>query len=477
MSNVLSISNQTASARTCIGLGVQADCYIYDDVNRQMGVDEADHERWERRLRLLRPSIARIFLPLCEFNPSGDGQTYDWDTEEMQRQYRNLKVLAQAGAQVNLCMGPWTNDRMTQPGSERWAVDLVEHLIKVKGFDHIRWLSLFNEPDAMYDMPFEQRDELERRGLVGGLPFDDYVAKHRAALDLLADRSLDQCVRLVVCDAVWPPQRRLVWLQRLADEFGPDAVGYSFHIYSPDADGFFDHPDSKPFEPPPIAEEARSLREAVGETAELICWEYNQAGWCQNGSAAWMGCGSRGEDHGGTVETAAAHARKTLTMLGCGIDGLSHWCVGDMFYRSGLPQGVMYAGLWRYKWESWIPRPVYFYYAALMQTFTPGTAVHAVDRLPEGVTGLAAVQDNQTIIALVCNREATLQVDAPVVGTGERLRVTLDRLPRQPDVLKHEVGNEDEPLSNWEALPTNGDTKIDMQTNELTLLRWRGGAV
>ena len=123
---------------------MQADCYIYDDVNRQFGVDEADHARWERRLKRLRPGLARIFLPTSEFNPSGDGKTYDWNTIELQRQYRNLAVLRDAGARVNLCLGPWTNKRMTEPGSEQLAVDLVEHLLNDCGFDHIGWLSLFN---------------------------------------------------------------------------------------------------------------------------------------------------------------------------------------------------------------------------------------------------------------------------------------------------------------------------------------------
>src|SRR5882757_447437 len=104
--STLTIEKQPLSNRPFIGLGVQADCYIYDDVNRQFGVNDEDYALWERRLKALRPGLARIFLPTTEFNPSGEGHTYDWDTVEMQRQYRNLEVLREAGAKVNVCMGP-----------------------------------------------------------------------------------------------------------------------------------------------------------------------------------------------------------------------------------------------------------------------------------------------------------------------------------------------------------------------------------
>lgn len=470
----LTIAETPLSSRPCIGLGVQADCFIYDEVNRQFGVNDDDYARWERRLKALRPGIARIFLPLTEFNPSGDGHTYDWETAEMRRQYRNLTVLKDAGARVNLCMGPWTNTQMTAKGSERWAVDLVEHLVREQGYDHIRWLTLFNEPDAFYapDTPLNQ--ELQARGFGGGLPFADYVAKHRRALPLLAARGLAGQVRLVVGDIAWPPRRRQEWLELLGREFAGTPAAFAFHHYAPDDDSYFDHPDAKPFQPPPLAEEMRGYRAAVGPEAELVCWEFNQLGWSV-GSAAWMGCGSRGEDHMGTFETAVAHTRKALTMLAHGVDGLSHWCVGDMFYRSGLPQGVMYCGLWRYKWESWVPRPVYFYYAALVEAFRPGSCLHALEGLPEHVVGLAARRHDQQVVAILNHGPVPVSLSVPVPGAVARLRIAPDRLPRRPDILQHERPATDEPLRDWETLaPAGPEQAIELQPAELTLLRATG---
>jgi len=459
------------STRACRGLGVQADCYIYDDVNRQFGVDDADYARWERRINLLRPGIARIFLPTTEFNPSGDGKTYDWNTVEMRRQCRNLAVLKEAGARVNLCMGPWTNKEMTEKGSERLAVDLLDHLVNERGCDHIGWLSLFNEPDAIYAPDTALNADLKARGFGDGLPLADYVAKRHAALALLQTRGLAGQVRLVVGDMAWPRARRLEWLRLLAPEFG-SAASYSFHHYAPDEERFerfFAHPDSKPFQPPPLGEEIAGYRAAVGAEAELICWEFNHTGWSMGNSAAFMGVGAHGEDHAGSFATAVAHSRKVLTMLAHGVDALSHWCVGDMFYRSGLKQGVMYCGLWRYKWESWVPRPVCFYYAALTEAFRPGCALHRVTGLPDTVSGLAARSAGGDLTVALLNHGATpVEMALPAPMPASRLRVGPERLPHQPDIITHETGGADAPLADWTP---HKREPLRLASQELTLVR------
>ncbi len=474
---MVSISEKPISSRTCTGLAVQADCYIYDDVNKQFGVDDADYVRWERRLKALRPGMARIFLPLNEFNPSGDGMAYDWNTVEMQRQYRNLAVLKEAGAQVNLCMGPWTNKEMTAKGSERLAVDLAAHLISEKGFDNIRWLSLFNEPDAIYAPDTALNADLKARGFGGGLPFADYVEKHRAALSLLKERGLERQIRLVVGDMAWPPSRRQEWLELLAPEFGT-AVSYSFHHYAPDEDDFdcyFCHPDSEKFRPPPLADEVGAYRKTVGSSAELICWEFNQPGWSSGNFSHFPGVGLRGEDHIGSFRAAAGHARKVLCMLANGVDGMSHWCVGDMFYRSGVRNGVMRFGLWRYKWEGWVPRPVYFYYAALIEAFRPGNSLHPLTGLPAKTAGLASRnRDGSTTIALLNHGTENVSVSVASSKPMRRLRISPDRLPLRPDVLDREKITDEMPLADWQIVEADiSKSPIWIAPQELTLLRDR----
>jgi len=289
----------------------------------------------------------------------------------------------------------------------------------------------------------------------------------------LQARGLGQQVRLVVGDMAWPPTRRLEWLRLLAPEFGP-AASYSFHHYAPDEDSFdrfFADPASKPFQPPPLPEEIAGYRAAVGPEAELICWEFNQAGWSMGGSAAFMGVGAHGEDHTGSFATAVAHSRKVLTMLAHGVDAMSHWCVGDMFYRSGLKQGVMYCGLWRYKWESWVPRPVYFYYAALTEAFRPGCALHQVTGLPNTVGGLAAQSTNGELTVALLNHGSTpVEISLPTPNPASRLRVGPERLPGQPDIIAHQTDGQDAPLTDWTP---HHEKTLRLAAQELTLLRCR----
>lgn len=471
--NTLSIEKEPLSSRPFAGLGMQADCYIYDDVNRQFGVTDEDYALWERRLKALRPGLARIFLPTTEFNPSGDGVTYDWETVEMQRQYRNLAVLRDAGASVNLCMGPWTNREMCQPGSERLAVDLVKHLVKERGFTHLRWLTLFNEPDTIYapDTPLEQ--ELKAAGIGGeGRPWPDYVAKHQRALELIKQCGLADQIRLVIADTPWPPRRRLERLTLSARDFSGPAVGFSFHHYVPADPEFFDHPDVLQWKPLPLVEEMRGYRSAVGPDEELIAWEYNNFGY--GAGSAWMGAGSRGEDYVGTFDCAVASMGKVLTMLANGVDGISHWCVGDMFYRSGLPQGVMYCGLWRYKWEFWTPRPTYFYYAALIHAFRPGVLLHAVSGLPAGLIGLAARTEEGCVVALLNPGAESAELTMNWQEDAKRLRVSPGRLPRQPDCPDRKTMEDELPLHHWESVPV-GPVPCQLDPCELTILRLPGG--
>lgn len=221
-----------------------------------------------------------------------------------------------------------------------------------------------------------------------------------------------------------------------------------------------------------MAEEIHEYRAAVGDTAELVCWEFNEFGWSSGNASAWPGSGARGEDHLGSFATTVAHSRKSLSLLANGADGLCHWCVGDMFYRSGLKQGVMYCGLWRYRWEGWVPRPVYYYYAALVEAFRPGCTLLPVEGLPTGVVGLAARQASATHVVLLNHGTAATTVRWAGEGGLCRLRVAPDRLPRRPDIMAHESGSEDLPLADWAVVQlTPEGVDCVLEANELSVFK------
>lgn len=456
----LTIVPEPLSPRPLRGLGVQADCCIYDDENRATGVTDEHLARWEARIRALRPAFARIFVPISDFNPSLDGETYDWDTPVMGWQRRNLAVLRDAGADVHVCMGPWTNQQMLQDGMERTAVDLAERL-RGEGFP-VRWLSLYNEPEGFY----AQDTALYRQlfaGRTGQRPWSDYVAKHQRTQALLAERGLAEAMRLVVPDCVMGSRLRQYLLERAARDFADLPVAYSFHRYASTAPGYYDHPDSQPFAAFPG--EFAGYRRAVGDAAELICWEFNHAGYGMG--VGWTGTGPRGEDLLGTVHQGAMVASQVLEALCEGVDGLCFWCVGDSLYRGGMKFGPMTCGLWRGKWEAFVPRPVFYYYAALTETFRRGARLHAVGGLPEGWRGLVAETGGERRLVLLNPLAEAGSVELPA---GPRLRVCSDTLPQRPDALARPCPAGEVPLADW--APHTG--RATLAPHELTIVKLAG---
>jgi hypothetical protein len=460
------IAENPISNRLIAGIGFQADCYIYDDLNSKCGVNIDDYARLERRIKAMRPGIARIFLSLEDYNPTGDDCTFEWDSMQMQMQLRNLRVLQDAGAQVNLCMSPWTNKLMMIPGKEKLAVDLVEYLVKQCGFDNIRWLSLFNEPDSMYapDTDFEREMGKDDKML----PWSEYVIKHKNVISMLKQRGLDEQIRVVVADSVWPYKRRVERLKLSAADFKGNDVGFSFHHYVPEDPLFFAHPESAKWQPPVLNEEISGYRNLVGTDSELICWETNNVGYGM--SAVSPGSTRLGEDVHGTMENAVSIARKVLIMLANGVDGVCQWCVGDMFYGGNLKLGLMNFGLWRYKWENWMPRPVYFYYSALMQTFRPGSVLYPLTGLPENIVGLALKNKDGWNIVLLNANDATAKISLEVNKAISVLRVSSNTIPSRADCAMRENPNDDMPLSNWEEIVNTENVAIS--AGELMILKF-----
>jgi hypothetical protein len=459
---MITIAAQPLSSRPCIGLGVQADAVIYDDLNRQAGVTDADYLLHEDRLRALRPGNARVFIRISDFNPSYDAATYDWDTVEMARQYRNLETLRDAGAAVHVCMAPFTNAQMMQPGMEATAVALMAHL-HARGFDHVRWLSLYNEPDSLY----ADGSEAFRSYFTDGKarpPWSAYVEKHRRTHDLLGQHGLTERIRLVVPDVVMGPHIRTARLKLAKRDFTDYSVAFSFHHYAAHYPGYYAHPESAFYAPP--ADEMAGYRTIIGPDAELACWEFNNAGYGMG--TFWPGSGPRGEAHLDSMASAVHLAEQVLGMLAAGIDGAALWCLNDVFYTGALADGLMLFGLWRYKWEGWVPRPSFFYYAALIEAFRPGARLHTLAGLPEGLCGLAARSVDGTTVVLLNPGTAACTVTL-TPGWRRRLRVAPETLPIRSDTLARPCPEAERPLDTWVTL-AESDT-LTLAPGELTLLR------
>jgi hypothetical protein len=244
-----------------------------------------------------------------------------------------------------------------------------------------------------------------------------------------------------------------------ARDFAGLDISYACHNYIVDWPDFYD--DSPDFASPGMAAEARIFRGMIGEDAELIAWEFNNAG--VGFGTAFPGVNQYGEDLLGTVDNGVAVSRKILEGIGNGMDGVALWCLCDMFYNWPHKNGLMRFGLWRYRTEGWEPRPYYYYVAALMHSLRPGATLHAVEGLGDGLAGLAARGDEgwHVVILNPTDAESCIQLQLPEAGTATRLRVFRGTFPTRDRL----------PIDDWQPQETtDGAVIIKLNPKELTVL-------
>ena len=90
----------------------------------------------------------------------------------------------------------------------------------------------------------------------------------------------------------------------------------------------------------------------------------------------------------------------------------------------------MLFGLWRYKWQKWLVRPLYHYYAPLVAALRPGVTCGLSAR-PAGCMPSSATAGRRARPLLNSGSRA-VTVCLPWQGPGERRRVRPGRLPAGP---------------------------------------------
>jgi len=429
--NTLKLSAQPLSNRPFLGLGAQADAYIFNETNRICGVNEEALALIARRIHSLRPGIIRMFVELAWFGYP------DQESAEPSAEYRaflrQLKLLQEAGSLVNLVLfSPGPRASADLAPAVRFMVEKLHHLRLCEGCDHIRWLTLWNEPDHA----FGHGSALGKRLFTGDSPstWGEYVRLNRFALGLLEEKGLADAVTLVVADTVWGAPMRRERMELALEAFGELPVAYSFHNYSNERE--IRNAANPDFYYHGIEEEVRGFRQLLGPDRELVLWEFNTAG-VQGFGSHFAGVGPRGEERIGSVEGAADLAEKVLGSLAAGVDGTCVWCLHDMKYGANMASCLMEFGLWRYQWRNWYPRPLYHYYGALMDAFRPGVKVHAVENAPEGIKAAGALTDTHEGVALLNTTASPKEVAHAFAPEARLTRIAPDRLPAVSDLPLH----------------------------------------
>jgi len=457
---ILQISDRALSARPFRGLGAQMDAYIFDDTNKACGVTEDDLEMIARRIRSLRPTVARLFVEVTWFNPSLDGVTLIWDQPGYLNLVRQLHLLRETETQVNLVLFlPYPDKGRDMEPVVRAMLACIDRLCADEKCAHIRWLTLWNEPDTLFfhDSPLYRRI-FDEKLMSTRPPWSDYVRLNRLAYAELAARGHYPGMKLLVADTTWGAQMRLERMRMSLDAFADLDVAYGYHNYNPEDLAFYEgNPD---YAYAGMAAEAAAHREILGAERELMLWEFNTPGTAGFGTF-FLGVGPGGEDRLSSMAGAVDVADKVLAALASGVDGCCLWCLHDMYYGGNLHIGVMHCGLWRFKGQLWLPRPLYHYYAALTGALRPGMELYPVSGCPDGMRAIVGQDAEKRVLVLLNSTQHAQTVKAPWHGPASRLRIYPEILPCAADL----------PVSNYEPLNVaDGRVTLELLPGELTVI-------
>ncbi len=410
--------------RPLLGLGVETEPPPFLFGAEELTVER--HERImevaERRLSLLRPALVRIFCFPEQWNPSLDGETFTWEDADYLRLIRMLQIHQQNGTRVNLVLfSHFADPTAVQENMVRAMVAMLVHIRKEHGFDHVDWLTLFNEPESIFrqDTPLSRTIFGENRPIH---TWDEYVGLNRFAQRLLAENGLAEAILMAMPDSAWGGQMRKERMELTAEAFAGERINFSYHHYNPEDAAFNDRAPAA-FHYHGMREEAERFRKLVGPERELMIWEFNNAGLDGFG-AHYPGDNAAGENVIEVREAGANLAFRVLCAMQYGVDGLCLWHMHDSQKNR--------FGLWRSRDEGFVVKPYWHYYALLCHTFRRGQFVLPATETPDAICVLATRDAEGVVRVAVLNNSAqkeAVEIDLPFEGRMREQRVDPEVLP------------------------------------------------
>jgi len=333
-----------------MGFGYEDDGWFYNEQNARHGADDAAYALREARIRELQPDWVRMFFWYKDWNPSHDWENFHFDSDNMESHYRALEIYQSMGTAVMGCGVEWG---MKAPFAEKEALaratgELLEHLIKEKGFTVLRYWTLTNEPNLSFER--------------SGATFEDYVRIHQLLQEEFQQRGLD--VQLVGSDDTNGGE---AWFEAcVEDERYWDSVDlFASHIYLKHdgrrlAQPFFtDRLDQLKGRKPFVVAEFGFQDERSGTFENPLMRSYDYGLW--------------------SLDFA-------LQGLNLGVAGFAIWGLSEMYYpgRDTMP---MEYGLWNFG-PDWALRPIYSAWKLLSAHTQAGDQVRAVSSNHSEVLGV-----------------------------------------------------------------------------------------
>ncbi|WP_342570032.1 FN3 associated domain-containing protein [Paenibacillus sp. FSL R5-0749] len=219
-----------------LGVGVNTIPTALMPGQTQYGYSEAHWEVDNKRIQTIQPKVARVWFQIDWMEPAKG--TYTWDSAKMKAFYKYLDAFKAAGTEIELNFG-WkvgstVHDWFTIPGIDPWtsapadldayaasASALLEELILNRGYDNVKYLTFYNEPNGSWD--FEAPGDQKAY-------YAEMVNKTSARLTVDGLRDLIE---------IWGPEETgaPAWIEYMK-QYADDAIdGYSFHVYGESYEG------------------------------------------------------------------------------------------------------------------------------------------------------------------------------------------------------------------------------------------------
>ncbi len=346
---IIEINRQIVINNNFYGFGAETLPWLWTKENKEAGVNDDDI-----KLNLIRTGemclpITRIFVPWEAWNPRADYRTFTWESDEMRSLYKTLDFYQETGTKVILVTIDWMSDSPWRdaPASAKAVLELLEHLVKKKGYSCIQFWTLTNEPELTY-------------GWLKKVPFDNYIQIHRLVRRGIEKNNLG--VKIIVSDDVESPEwfgNSLRYLNKVADIFSSHLYVYPRQVKN--IPGFF-------------RERIDAIKSASGPDRHIpffLC----EFGF--RGSDFSARTNSFMEDY----EYGLYVADLCVEALNSGVSAASLWCLQRIrLINEIVPEGgkMMRIGLWAYKDEGWKPYPVFYLYRLFTRYIKGGSKVLGV---------------------------------------------------------------------------------------------------
>ncbi len=199
----VSVDTETVVTDNFLGFGTNSfSSTLTAEGMAALGYNKVYHELAKKRIASMKPSVSRMWFQVdwmvtntlgddgylgYKDNPSHDPDyvnykngIYDFESEEMQAFYEYIEMLNDYGCEIEINFGWKTGTRIQYwfntpcsgyksgapkdlPAFARAAAALVKHLVQVKGYDFIKSITFYNEPNTGGDFENDAEGDMDEK--------------------------------------------------------------------------------------------------------------------------------------------------------------------------------------------------------------------------------------------------------------------------------------------------------------------------